>query len=88
MATQIKTATVSPGVQKGFVFFNNHARANAAANATLLSSVACLRLFLDKGRTNGCLRQSPRPPGIDPLDSNQDAIELDGPASALRLIPG
>ncbi|MGH7827325.1 MAG: DUF72 domain-containing protein [Candidatus Binatia bacterium] len=37
MAEQIKSATEKRGTQKAFLFFNNHARANAAANAIMLS---------------------------------------------------
>lgn len=36
-AEKIKTAASGPGVKKAFAFYNNHARANAAANAIMLS---------------------------------------------------
>ena len=44
IAERIKSAKSDPGVKKGFVFFNNHARANAAANAIMLSQELGLRL--------------------------------------------
>jgi hypothetical protein len=34
----------APTVKKGFAFFNNHARANAAANAIMLSQELGIRL--------------------------------------------
>lgn len=37
MADRIKDATAKPGTQRAFIFFNNHARANAAVNAIMLS---------------------------------------------------
>jgi uncharacterized protein YecE (DUF72 family) len=36
-AERIKTAAATPGVKKAFAFYNNHARANAPANAIMLS---------------------------------------------------
>ena len=39
----IESATSAPGIKKGFAFFNNHARANAAANAIMLSQELGLR---------------------------------------------
>jgi uncharacterized protein YecE (DUF72 family) len=44
IAERIKVATNTPTVKKGFAFFNNHARANAAANAIMLSQELGLRL--------------------------------------------
>ena len=44
MADRIKNAASTQGVQKGFAFFNNHARANSAANAIMLSQELGLRL--------------------------------------------
>jgi uncharacterized protein YecE (DUF72 family) len=43
-AERIKTAARAPGVQKTFAFYNNHARANAAANAIMLSQELGIRL--------------------------------------------
>ena len=44
ISERIKEATNTPGVKKGFAFFNNHARANAPANAIMLSQELGLRL--------------------------------------------
>jgi uncharacterized protein YecE (DUF72 family) len=44
IAERIKGATSTAGVKKGFAFFNNHARANAPANAIMLSQELGLRL--------------------------------------------
>lgn len=44
MAARIKSAMSTPGVKKGFAFFNNHARANSAANAIMLYQELGLRL--------------------------------------------
>ncbi|HSE85472.1 MAG TPA: DUF72 domain-containing protein [Candidatus Binatia bacterium] len=44
MAERIKIAASTPGIKKGFAFFNNHARANAPANAIMLSQELGLRL--------------------------------------------
>jgi uncharacterized protein YecE (DUF72 family) len=44
IAERIQSATSTPGIKKGFAFFNNHARANAAANAIMLSQELGLRL--------------------------------------------
>jgi uncharacterized protein YecE (DUF72 family) len=44
VAERIKVATSTPGIKKGFAFFNNHARANAPANAIMLSQELGLRL--------------------------------------------
>ena len=44
LADRIKSATSAPGIKKGFAFFNNHARANAPANAIMLSQELGLRL--------------------------------------------
>jgi uncharacterized protein YecE (DUF72 family) len=44
MAEKITAAAGRPGVQKAFAFFNNHARANAAANAIMLSQELGARL--------------------------------------------
>ena len=41
---QIKTAANTPGVKKAFAFYNNHARANAPANAIMLSQELGVRL--------------------------------------------
>ncbi|HEY7217851.1 MAG TPA: DUF72 domain-containing protein [Candidatus Binatia bacterium] len=43
-AERIKTATSAPGVKKAFAFYNNHARANAPANAIMLSQELGVRL--------------------------------------------
>jgi uncharacterized protein YecE (DUF72 family) len=43
IAERIESATSAPGIKKGFAFFNNHARANAAANAIMLSQEFGLR---------------------------------------------
>ena len=44
ISERIKETTKTPGVKKGFAFFNNHARANAPANAIMLSQELGLRL--------------------------------------------
>jgi uncharacterized protein YecE (DUF72 family) len=44
IAERIKTANNAPGIKKGYAFFNNHARASAAANAIMLSQELGLRL--------------------------------------------
>ena len=44
-AERIKTVASSPGVKKAFAFYNNHARANAAANAVMLSQELEIRLI-------------------------------------------
>src|SRR5262249_27599114 len=44
ISQHIKEVTNTPGVKKGFAFFNNHARANAPANAIMLSQELGLRL--------------------------------------------
>ncbi len=43
-AERIKTAVSAPGVKKAFAFYNNHARANAPANAIMLSQELGVRL--------------------------------------------
>ena len=43
-AERITTAATTPGVKKAFAFYNNHARANAAANAIMLSQELGVRL--------------------------------------------
>lgn len=43
-AQRIKTAASTPGVKKAFAFYNNHARANAPANAIMLSQELGVRL--------------------------------------------
>jgi len=43
-AARIKTAAAAPGVKKAFAFYNNHARANAPANAIMLSQELGVRL--------------------------------------------
>jgi uncharacterized protein YecE (DUF72 family) len=43
IAERIESATSARGIKKGFAFFNNHARANAAANAIMLSQEFGLR---------------------------------------------
>ena len=43
-AERIKTAANTPGVKKAFAFYNNHARANAPANAIMLSQELGVRL--------------------------------------------
>ena len=43
-AERIKIAANTPGVKKAFGFYNNHARANAAANAIMLSQELNVRL--------------------------------------------
>jgi uncharacterized protein YecE (DUF72 family) len=44
IAERINTATSTPGVKKAFALFNNHARANSAANAIMLSQELGVRL--------------------------------------------
>jgi uncharacterized protein YecE (DUF72 family) len=43
-AARIKSAAEKPGVRKAFAFYNNHARANAPANAIMLSQELGVRL--------------------------------------------
>src|SRR5918992_1245043 len=43
-AERIKTAANTPGVKKAFAFYNNHSRANAPANAIMLSQELGVRL--------------------------------------------
>jgi uncharacterized protein YecE (DUF72 family) len=43
-AEKIKTAASTPGIQKAFAFYNNHSRANAPANAIMLSQGLGVRL--------------------------------------------
>jgi len=43
-AERIKAAASAPGVKKAFAFYNNHARANAPANAIMLSQELAVRL--------------------------------------------
>jgi uncharacterized protein YecE (DUF72 family) len=43
-AQTIKTAASTPEVQKAFAFYNNHSRANAPANAIMLSQELGVRL--------------------------------------------
>jgi uncharacterized protein YecE (DUF72 family) len=43
-AERIRTAASTPGVKKAFAFYNNHARANAPANAIMLSQELGVRL--------------------------------------------
>jgi uncharacterized protein YecE (DUF72 family) len=43
-AERIKSAASTPGVRKAFAFYNNHARANAPANAVMLSQELKVRL--------------------------------------------
>lgn len=43
-AERIKTAASAPAVKKAFAFYNNHARANAPANAIMLSQELGVRL--------------------------------------------
>lgn len=43
-AARIKAAAEAPGVKKAFAFYNNHARANAPANAIMLSQELGIRL--------------------------------------------
>jgi uncharacterized protein YecE (DUF72 family) len=43
-AERITTAVNSSGVKKAFAFYNNHARANAAVNALMLSQELGIRL--------------------------------------------
>ena len=43
-AERIKSAANTPGVKKAFAFYNNHARANAPANAIMLSQEMGVRL--------------------------------------------
>ena len=43
-AERINTALSTTGVKKAFAFYNNHARANAAANAIMLSQELGVRL--------------------------------------------
>ena len=44
IAARVKTAVSQPNVKKGMAFFNNHARANSAANAIMLSQELGIRL--------------------------------------------
>lgn len=44
IAQRVKTAASTPGIKKAFAFFNNHARANSAANAIMLSQELGVRL--------------------------------------------
>jgi uncharacterized protein YecE (DUF72 family) len=44
IAERVKTATSTPGVKKAFELFNNHARANSAANAIMLSQELGVKL--------------------------------------------
>jgi uncharacterized protein YecE (DUF72 family) len=43
-AEKIRAAVSAPGVQKAFAFYNNHSRANAPANAMMLSQELGVRL--------------------------------------------
>jgi uncharacterized protein YecE (DUF72 family) len=43
-ADRVKTAVSAAGVKKAFAFYNNHARANSAANAIMLSQELGTRL--------------------------------------------
>jgi uncharacterized protein YecE (DUF72 family) len=43
-AERIRAAAATPGVKKAFAFYNNHARANAPANAIMLSQELQVRL--------------------------------------------
>jgi uncharacterized protein YecE (DUF72 family) len=43
-AEKIKAATSKPGIKKAFAFYNNHSRANAPANAIMLSQELGVRL--------------------------------------------
>jgi uncharacterized protein YecE (DUF72 family) len=43
-AKRIKAAASTPGVKKAFAFYNNHSRANAPANAIMLSQELGVRL--------------------------------------------
>ena len=43
-ADRIRAAASTPGVKKAFAFYNNHARANAPANAIMLSQELQVRL--------------------------------------------
>ena len=43
-AERIRTAASTPGVKKAFAFYNNHSRANAPANAIMLSQELGVRL--------------------------------------------
>jgi hypothetical protein len=44
VSLQIDCVTLPTGVKKAFAFYNNHARANAAANAIMLSQELGMRL--------------------------------------------
>ena len=44
IAAKVKAAASTPGVKKSFAVFNNHARANSAANAIMLSQELGVRL--------------------------------------------
>jgi len=46
IAARIQTATAEPAVKKAYAFFNNHANANAPANAIMLAQELGLRLKL------------------------------------------
>ncbi|MBI4529304.1 MAG: DUF72 domain-containing protein [Deltaproteobacteria bacterium] len=50
-AERIKTAVSAPGVKNAFALYNNHARANSAANAIMLSQELGVRLKAMPGET-------------------------------------
>jgi uncharacterized protein YecE (DUF72 family) len=64
MAQRMNNATSAPGVKKGFAFFNNHARANAPANAIMLSQELGLRLQAMPGEA--MVAQFPQIVNLDP----------------------
>lgn len=69
LAGRIKAAMSTPGIKKGFAFFNNHARASAAANAIMLSQELGLRLKAMPGE--GMLAKFPQLMNIEPPSAQQ-----------------
>jgi uncharacterized protein YecE (DUF72 family) len=69
IAEWIKGATNTPGTKKGFAFFNNHARANAPANAIMLSQELGLRLKAMP--TEAMLAKFPQLVNVESSSANQ-----------------
>ena len=57
-AERITTAVSTAGVKKAFGFYNNHARANAAANAIMLSQELGVRLKAKAMPQKRCCKNS------------------------------
>lgn len=70
IAQRIKTASSAPGIKKGFAFFNNHARANSAANAIMLSQELGLRLRAMPGEA--MLATFPELASVNPFPTDRD----------------